>query len=120
MMPNRFGIAIAVLAIHAGSSPADELPKIKNVELQPLAAQAKRVADALEFLGSPLAEAERQALAKASDAVGVQNVLDKHCLAGVRVSDDKPPRIETVPGPAKPELAEQGWRVFLVKVENPG
>src|SRR5215468_9768907 len=102
MMPYRFGIAIALLAIHAGSSPADELPKIKNVELQPLAAQAKRVADALEFLGSPLAEAQRQALTAAADCVAIQAVFDKHCLAGVRISNDKPPRVETVPGPAKP------------------
>jgi hypothetical protein len=120
MMPHRFGIAVALLAVAVSRAPADELPKVKNVEFQPLAAQAKRVADALEFLGTPLADADKKALTAAADVVAIQDVLDKHCLAGVRISGDKPPRVETVPGPAKPELAEQGWRVFLIKVENPG
>src|SRR5262249_29151883 len=109
MMPHRFGIAVALLAVAVSRAPADELPKVKNVELQPLAAQAKRVADALEFLGAPLPDADKKALTAAADVVAIQDVLDKHCLAGVRISGDKPPRVETVPGPAKPELAEQGW-----------
>src|SRR5207253_9323693 len=70
-----------------------------------------------EFLGVPLAAADRKALAAASDAIAVQDVLDKYCLAGVRITNEK--TIQTVAGPAKPEVAEQGWRVFLVKVENP-
>src|SRR5262249_19203476 len=96
------------------------LPKVKSVDLQPLAAQAKRVADALTFLGAPLPDADHLALIKATDVVAIQDVLDKHCLAGVTIGAEKPPRIETVLGPATPELAEQGWRVFLVKVINPG
>ena len=51
-------------------------------------------------------------------AAAVQEALDKHCLVGVRVGN-KEPRVEVVSGTAKPELAEQGWRVFLVKVLNP-
>src|SRR5205807_4602907 len=49
--------------------------------------------------------------------VAIQDVLDKHCVVGVRIGN-KEPRLETIAGPAKPELAEQGWRVFLVKVLN--
>jgi hypothetical protein len=59
-------------------------------------------------------------LAAASDSLAIQAVLDAHCLAGVSISQDKPAKLETISGPAKPELAEQGWRVFLVKVLNPG
>src|SRR6185437_10625772 len=36
--------------------------------------------------------------------------------AGIHITSDK--KLETQPGPAKPQLAEQGWRVFLVKVHN--
>src|SRR5207302_8320414 len=100
MMPRRLMLLLALLLV-VSRIQADELPKVKKVELQPLAAQAKRVADALEFLGVPLADADRKALAAASDAIAVQDVLDKYCLAGVRITDEK--TMQTVAGPAKPE-----------------
>lgn len=106
--------------------PAD-LPKIGKVERQPLAAQANRIADALDFLGVPLPEADRQALKDATTdkdearaVQSIQAVLDRQCLVGVRISrgEGQNLTLEVQPGPAKPELAEQGWRVFLVKVDN--
>src|SRR5262249_45279566 len=42
--------------------------------------------------------------------------LDKHCLATVRIAG--PNKLVATAGPARPALAEQGWRVFLVKVDN--
>jgi hypothetical protein len=103
--------------------PAGELEKNTKVELQPLAAQAQRVADALDLLGHPLPAGDKEALHKAAGeqdsargAEAIQTVLDKHCLAAVRIKNAK--ELETVPGPARPELAEQGWRVFLVRVDN--
>src|SRR5262245_49622469 len=105
------------LALFVVSMPAAELPKVEKVDLQPLAAQAKRVADAPEFVRPPLPAADRQTLEGAKSAADVQTVLDKHCLAGVRIEEGS--KCEVLSGPAKPELAEQGWRVFLVKVINP-
>jgi hypothetical protein len=103
---------------------AAELPKVTKVERQPLAAQAKRVIEALNLLGSPLPAADREALRSAIQDTdparsidGIQTVLDKHCLAGVRILSARD--LETEPGPAHLEAAEQGWRVFLVKVANP-
>src|SRR5262245_48014617 len=68
------------------------IPIVTKVELHPLAAPAKRVADALEFLGAPLSDADRKALTaagKARDAEKgvkeIQTILDKHCLAAVRL-----------------------------------
>jgi hypothetical protein len=119
MMLRRVIFASMILALPAVCLGAEELPRVKTVELQPLAAQAKRVSDALEFLGSPLSEADSKALAGAKDGLAVQEVLDKRCLAGVRIAGDKSPQLETILGPAKPELAEHGWRIFLVKVLNP-
>jgi hypothetical protein len=101
---------------------AADLPKVTKVELQPLAAQARRVAQALEYLGAPLPEEDQKLLATPYSEPSrqihvIQATLDKHCLAGVRILPGS--KMETQAGPAKPELAEQGWRVFLVKVDNP-
>jgi hypothetical protein len=123
MIPHPRTPMIALLLLAAAlPAPAADLPKVSKVELQPLAAQVRRVVEALDLLGSPLPESDKVALraaaddkdhAKAIDAI--QTILDKHCLAGVHLAGGK---CTLQPGPAKPELAEQGWRVFLVKVHN--
>jgi hypothetical protein len=46
----------------------------------------------------------------------IQRVLDPHCLLVVNINPES--RVKVAVGPAKPELLEQGWRVFLVKVHN--
>jgi outer membrane murein-binding lipoprotein Lpp len=116
-------LVLPALLLLAGPVAAADLPKVSKVERQPLAAQVERLVQALEFLGTPLPAADQEALkaaakekdeARAVDAI--QTVLDKHCLAGVRIS--APGKVEMLVGPAEPELAEQGWRVFLVKVLN--
>src|SRR5262249_13009462 len=116
-------LLLPALLLLAGPAAAADLPKVSKVERQPLAAQVERLVQALEFLGTPLPAADREALqAAAKDKDGakavdtIQTILDKHCLAGVRLS--APGKVETLIGPAKSELAEQGWRVFLVKVLN--
>src|SRR5262249_11200013 len=46
-------------------------------------------------------------------------VLDPHCLAAVTIpAKTGTATLSAVAGAAKPDLAEQGWRVFLVKVFN--
>jgi hypothetical protein len=126
----RFPLPVLLLALAAGPAPAAELPKVTGVELQPLAAQAKRVREALEFIGSPLAAADARSLQAAAAGrdqaravESIQTVLDKYCLAGVQIRP-LPAQgtfsLQAEAGPAAPRLAEQGWRVFLVKVANPG
>jgi hypothetical protein len=122
--------AFLLLALVAIPARAADLPKVTKVERQPLAAQARRVADALERLGAPLSAAERKALAAAAkdedaahSVAAIQDVLDKRCLFGVQLPkalNGKDGALTVERGPAKAELAEQGWRVFLVKVYNPG
>jgi hypothetical protein len=121
MIAHRLSIAV-VAAYFASSAFAAELPKVK-VERQPLAAQARRVSEALALLGEPLADADRQGILDAATAGDenkavdtIQTILDKRCLAGVHITGDK--KLEAQAGPAKPQLAEQGWRVFLLKVHN--
>jgi hypothetical protein len=93
------------------------------VERQPLAAQARRVAEALEYLGAPLPAEERrrldEALAEESDSAAtqkLQQVLDKLCLVGIQINPES--RVKAVPGPARPTLVQNGWTFFLVKVHN--
>ena len=101
---------------------AAPLPLVTKVEVQPLAAQVTRVAEALAYLGAPLSEAELQrlkdapALSEAEAVKQIQEVLDRHALFGVNINPEM--RVKVAQGEAKPELDEQGWRVFLVKVEN--
>src|SRR5512145_3400970 len=56
------------------------LPIVDNVELQPLASQAKRIIEASDYLGSPLTKEDRAAIEKATNAQEIQRALDKYCL----------------------------------------
>jgi hypothetical protein len=102
---------------------ADDLPLVRGIEAQPLKAQAKRVAEALDYLGEPLSKEQLAELEKAAAmaeddkaAEAIQKVLDVRCLAGVNINPES--RVKVARGPAAAELVEQGWRVFLVKVHN--
>src|SRR5436190_15327557 len=120
--PAMFRLSLVATVLVALTSQAADLPVVKDVELQPLAAQVKRVLDTLEFLGSPLPEVERKLIEEAQKnqdkkaaSVYIQEVLDRHCLAAVRLSEE----MTVMARPGKHELAEQAWRLFLVKVINP-
>ncbi|MCC6822642.1 MAG: CehA/McbA family metallohydrolase [Verrucomicrobia subdivision 3 bacterium] len=102
---------------------AAALPIEKNVEWQPFVAQVTRLIEATEYLGSPFSASEKAAIAAAMQqprpqnaTEGLQVILDRHCLFGVQINPEM--RVKVAPGPATPELVEQGWRQFLVKVVN--
>src|SRR5438132_2041207 len=106
MSTYRAVVSVALLIVLTGRSAAAELPKVAKIELQPLAAQAQRLVEALDYLGAPLPEADKQALKRAGDdktkgVDAIQTVLDPHCLAGVRIEAGN--KLETLSGPAKPE-----------------
>src|SRR5436190_1136073 len=92
------------------------LPIIDNIEFQPFAEQAKRILEASEYLGSPIAKEDRASIEKASNAQDIQRALDKYCLFGVHINPEM--RVKVAQGEAKPALLEQGWRQFLVEVTN--
>lgn len=107
----------------AVAADAPALPLVRNVELQPLVAQVRRLLEATDYLGAPLSAADRKALEAAlaksdKDAAGeaIQAVLDRYCLFGVNINPES--RVKVAAGPAKPALVEKGWRQFLVKVQN--
>ncbi|MDZ4819480.1 MAG: CehA/McbA family metallohydrolase [Planctomycetota bacterium] len=122
--------AIAMVAISSSewTLTADDKSKpalaiVDKVEAQPLVAQVKRVRNALRFLGAPLTKEQNQALKKALEieddaeqVLAIQAVLDPLCIAGVQFNADG--HVVATAGTAKPELVQQGWTVFLVKVNN--
>jgi hypothetical protein len=109
--------------LSAVSAISQDREKVEKVELQPLAAQARRVVEALDFLGASVSPADKQALEKAiheanaQQAISrIQDVLDKYCLMDVNINPES--RVKVTQGLARAELVEQGWRTFLVKVHN--
>ena len=46
----------------------------------------------------------------------MQQILDAHCLAAVEINPES--RVKAQEGPVRPELIQQGWRTFLIKVHN--
>jgi hypothetical protein len=115
--------ALLLVPRAAARADADPLPMVSNVEFQPLTAQAKRVTEALDVLGQPLVPEVKARLEKAyaitNPAAGVraiQEVLDPLCLIGVQINPES--RVKAAQGPADANLVQEGWRVFLVKVQN--
>jgi hypothetical protein len=98
------------------------LPLVADVEPQPFIAQVRRLIEAADYMGSPFSAAEKRQLDEAMrqrDAAAcekIQTVLDGRCLFGVTINPES--RVRVARGPVRPELLEQGWRMFLVKVEN--
>ena len=94
-----------------------------EVELQPLAQQTRRLEQALVYLGQPLSpaatEAINAAVGRADERAAVreiQEVLDELVLVEVEINPES--RVKLRQGSADPALAEQGTRLFLVKVLN--
>ncbi len=109
-------LAILICIFFPGQGRGQALPVVTQVEQQPLAANAVRVLDALTLLGEPLAPAQAAEIRRGVSAERIQQILDPHCLIGIEINPES--RVKVQQGPAKPELAEQGWRVFLIKVAN--
>ncbi len=100
-----------------------QLPEVPMVELQPLAAQVRRLIDAMEYLGEPFSAKDVAALEKAMTAqpakdgvAAIQRIMDARTLLGVHINPEM--RVKVVQGPAKAVLVEKGWRQYLVKVAN--
>ena len=77
----------------SSSLAAQDLPLVRGVEFQPLAAAARRVVAAMEYVGSPIREVDRdrfeQALQGTDPARAVeeiQGILDAYCLVGVNIN----------------------------------
>lgn len=89
--------ALAALGLGFGAQgAAAALPEVSGVELQPLAAQVKRVTEALDCLGARLSPAKQQALEAAmamSDEAAatrsIQKILAPLCLVSLDIKADE-------------------------------
>ena len=111
------------LLVFAPNSIAQNADQTPRVALQPLAQQVRRLEEALSFLGEPLPTADARrinaAIGQPDEAAAVaeiERVLDQYALAIVAINAESRVRVEV--GPAKPELEQEGTRLFLVKVVN--
>jgi hypothetical protein len=92
---------------------------VVEVEGQPLAANAQRLLDALQFLGAPLfadAAAELQKAIKARDANKIQELLDPQVLVVVTLNPES--RVKAARGPGATTLQQGGFVPVLLKVIN--
>ena len=103
---------------------ADDLPRVDGVEAQPLAAQVRRVAEALDLLGQPLPPGPRarldEALATARAGRRWSGRSRRRSTRSAWSASRSTPRAGSRSARARPPaaLVQHGWRVFLVKVHN--
>jgi hypothetical protein len=94
-----------------------------RVEPQSYFAHVERIMSALQALGEPFPTGHQKSLlslAKSGteeDIARAEEILHQYTLAYVQLEKDGTAR--TRPGRARRELVEQGWRCFLVRIENP-
>ena len=107
------------LLLVAQLAPAAEKPPVVDEEGQPVAANVKRVLDALDFLGTPLPkeadDAVRAAVEK-QDAAAIQKALDDRVTFAVTINPES--RVKVAAGPHVPALQQAGWTPVLVKISN--
>ena len=111
--PRSLLVLLAVsLSLAVGRSRAE-------VPAQPFSANARRVLQALDYLGQPLPEADglREAI-KTHDTERIEALLDAHVLFNVEINPEL--RVKVRRGKAEARLQQAGFTPFLVKIENHG
>ena len=119
-MKSRLHELLLIVAVGVSWAQGEDLPVIK-VEGQPLAANARRILQALEMVGQPLATdvaSQLDAAAQERDFALLQSILDKHVLLAVAINPES--RVKVLRGPAPARLQQGGYVPVLVKVINEG
>jgi hypothetical protein len=119
-MPFRVLVMALLATLYSFAARGDDLP-IVTVEGQPLAANVRRVVQALELVGQPLpgeVAAKLEAAAKERDHASLQAALDKHVLLAVAINPES--RVKVIRGPAEAKLQQGGYTPVIVKVVNEG
>jgi hypothetical protein len=113
-----FLFALALLIQAPAVATAQKLEPVE-VEGQPLAANAQRLLDALQFLGAPMpaeVATELQSAIKARNAQKIQELLDPHVLIAVTLNPES--RVKAARGPGQATLQQGGFVPILLKVIN--
>lgn len=87
---------------------------------QPFYFYAKALSETLDFIGAPLADADKACIEKAirdnEGRAAIEKILDKYALFVVDINPES--RVKATAGNAAPELLQSGWKTFLIKVNN--
>src|SRR5262245_53426549 len=92
---------LTAASLLAANAAAQDLAPVA-VEGQPLAANVRRLEQALDYLGAPLPPETRKALQIACanrDAAKIQRLLDPHVLLAVNINPEA--RVKVARGPAR-------------------
>jgi hypothetical protein len=114
-------LALAAAVVLSSPIPAADKLEVHSVEGQPLGENAKRLLDALDFLGAPLPKETADAIraaAKDRNATKLQELLDPHVLVQVTINPES--RVKALRGPAAAKLQQNGFVPLLIKVVNDG
>src|SRR5262249_24936548 len=117
---HRAGAFLSTVILLVGSVAARQDSKSGQVDLPPLTAQVGRLIEAMDYLGAPIKQTDREALEKAGNETDaararrtIQDTLDKYCLFDIHINPES--RVRVTQGAAAPELVEKGRGAFLVK-----
>src|SRR5258706_6304466 len=120
MKPARAAICFCFcVGLFVGSGFGAEAIVVPLTNAQPLAANAGRVLEALEFFGGPLegnVARELRAAMEAKDGEKIQQALDGQALFVVTINPES--RVKTQRGGGKAVLQQAGFTPVLVKVIN--
>ncbi|MDB5246578.1 MAG: hypothetical protein JWQ40_972 [Segetibacter sp.] len=115
--------SVILRAQHENHHSSQKVNTVSGVEPQPLLAQAVRLREALDFLGSSLLAEDKKRLSALQHlppsqkvVQQIQQILDPYCLAMVNINAEA--RVKVERGAAKATLMQNGWVSFLVKVNN--
>src|SRR5437868_13601405 len=108
-------IFLAAWLIQPGHAAEPVVP----VAAQPLAANATRLLEALDFLGAPLPETTRKTIAEGTrkmDTEQMQHALDEQALFIVELNPES--RVKARRGVAKATLQQGGYTPVVTKIVN--
>ena len=117
------GIASAALLVRPSLLFAGSADDVGGIDPQPYFAGVSRAVAELADAGAPLAPGDAGRIALLSrqgtraSVEEAEAILGRYTLARVAISPAGPSHIG--PRGAPPTLIEQGWRLFLIRVENP-
>jgi hypothetical protein len=104
-------LALTVTAVTPQTSLSQDRPELIpiSVEGQPVAENAKRLIQAMQFLGTPFPEKitkDLNAAIQAKDAIMIQQILDPQVLVAISMSPEA--RVKAARGPGKAALQQAG------------
>src|SRR6266436_3259366 len=103
----------------AMAAVADDKLPVVPVEGQPLAANVRRVVQAMNLLGAPLSADVADQLESAAqyrDHARLQAALDPHSLLVVAINPES--RVKVLRGPSAARLQQRGYTPVIIKIIN--